>query len=133
MATILPLRCAGEISAIYMGDNTDAIPTPAPAQNLEKINKPSVGAKAIPKEEIKKTPAAKRRAGLLPTLSEYVPANRHPAIAPSAGLPVANPSQYAFSPNCLCKKGSAPEITAKSNPNRYPPKADMNEMAIIFF
>ena len=70
IATILPLTGAGEISAIYMGDNTEAIPTPIPAQNLEKIKKSLPGAKAIANEEIKKTAAAKSNPALLPYLSE---------------------------------------------------------------
>jgi hypothetical protein len=35
------------------------------------------------------------------------------------------------SANCVRKKGSAPDITAKSNPNRYPPNAEIKEMPIM--
>jgi hypothetical protein len=52
-------------------------------------------------------------------------------MAPSARLPVAKPSQYSLRLNSSFKKGSAPDITAKSNPNKYPPKAEIKDRAII--
>src|SRR5215831_13911767 len=113
---------------MYIGDNMEAIPTPTPAirRAIRKIF--NAGANAIANDEIRKTDAAIKSPRLLPYLSETFPASKHPAIAPSAKVPVANPSQYSFNPNCSLKKGNAPEITAKSNPNKYPPSADMNEM-----
>jgi hypothetical protein len=51
---------------------------------------------------------------------------------PSANEPVVNPSQYASRPNAVFRKGSAPEITAKSNPKRYPPIAEINEINSIY-
>jgi hypothetical protein len=91
-----------------------------------------VGAKAINRDEIPKMAAAIRSPGLLPFLSAILPAVIHPIMAPKARLPVANPSQYSLSPNFICKKGSAPEITAKSKPNKYPPKAEIKERARIY-
>src|SRR5665647_3611320 len=132
MATIRPRICAGEISAIYIGDSIDAIPTPMPAQNLEAIKISLVGENAIAKEERAKMAAAVNKPGLRPYLSETTPATRQPMIAPNARLPVANPSQYALRANCFCKKGNAPEITAKSNPNKLPPKAEIKEMPRMY-
>ena len=119
MATILPLKCAGEISAIYIGDSMEAMPTPIPAQNLDAIKISLVGEKAIAKDERAKITAAINNPGLRPYLSATIPATTQPAIAPNARLPVAKPSQYSFSSNCFCRKGNAPAITAKSNPNKY--------------
>jgi hypothetical protein len=92
--------------------------TPIPAQNRVAIKTSLDGEKAIPREEIAKMAAAINKPGFRPYLSETHPAIKQPAIAPKARLPVANPSQYAFSSNCFCRNGNAPEITAKSNPNK---------------
>src|SRR6187399_799049 len=127
MATIRPLYLAGAISAIYIGESIEAIPTPMPAINREAIKKSLLGAKAINKEEIPKIEAAIRSPGFLPFLSAIFPAVMQPIIAPNAKLPVAKPSQYSVRLNFSFKKGNAPEITAKSNPNRYPPKAEIND------
>src|SRR5690349_7327207 len=93
IATILPLRCAGEISAMYIGESIDAIPTPRPAQHLAAINKSREGAKAIASDEPAKIKAANNKPGRRPYLSATVPAIRQPNMAPNAKLPVANPSQ----------------------------------------
>jgi hypothetical protein len=53
-------------------------------------------------------------------------------MQPNANEPVVNPSQYASRPNCVFKKGSAPDITAKSKPNRYPPNAEIIEISTIY-
>jgi len=118
IATIRPRICAGEISAIYKGDNIDAIPTPAPAKNLAIIKISLVGAIAIAIEERANKDAAVNRPGRRPYFSATHPATRQPAIAPKARHPVVKPSQYSFKPNCSFKNGNAPDITAKSKPNK---------------
>ena len=96
----------------------EAIPTPMPAINRDAINKSLFGANAMNNDEIQKTEAAISNPGLLPFMSAIFPANTQPMIAPNAKLPVAKPSQYSLRLNLIFRKGSAPEITAKSNPNK---------------
>ena len=74
MATILPLSLAGAISAIYIGESIEAIPTPIPATNLDTIKKSLLGAKAMRREEMPNTEAANNKPGLLPFLSAILPA-----------------------------------------------------------
>ena len=84
-------------------------------------------------DEIQKTKAAINNPGLLPFLSAILPAAIQPTIAPNAKLPVAKPSQYSLRLNLSFKKGNAPEITAKSNPNKYPPNAEIKDKARMYF
>src|SRR6187455_2971136 len=98
-----------------------------PATNREAMNKSLLGANAMNNDEMQKTEAAINNPGFLPFLSAIFPAVMQPIIAPNAKLPVAKPSQYSVRLNFSFKKGNAPEITAKSNPNRYPPKAEIND------
>ena len=74
MATIRPRICAGEISAMYMGDNIEAIPTPMPAQSLAAIKVSLENANAIASEEIANIAAAINNPGLRPYLSDTAPA-----------------------------------------------------------
>jgi hypothetical protein len=115
-----------------MGDNIEAIPTPTPAIKRAAINEKSVGANAIANEDKAKMHPEIIRAALRPRFSESLPASKHPRMHPSASEPVVNPSQYAFRPNSVFKKGSAPEITAKSNPKRYPPRAEIRQINSIY-
>jgi len=84
-------------------------------------------------DEIQKTEAAINNPGLPPFLSAILPAAIQPTIAPNAKLPVAKPSQYSLRLNFTFKKGNAPDITAKSNPNKYPPSAEIKDKARIYF
>ena len=113
-----PRICAGAISAMYKGDNMDAIPTPAPAKKRAIIKISLEGAIAIATDERVNKDAAVNRPGRRPYFSVTHPATRQPAIAPKARQPVVKPSQYSFKPNCSFKNGNAPEITAKSKPNK---------------
>src|SRR5512145_2928458 len=109
---------------MYMGDSTEAIPTPTPAQKRAQMNTLKLGANAMAIDEIANVAAATNNPGRRPYLSARLPAAKHPAMAPNANEPVVNPSPTASSPNWLRKNGNPPVITAKSNPNRYPPIAD---------
>src|SRR6478736_1211543 len=100
---------------MYMGDNIEAIPTPMPAANRDIIKKSRFGANAINNEDIPNTKAASSNPGFLPFAAAILPDKMQPIIAPRAKLPVAKPSQYSLRLNSVFKKGSAPEITAKSN------------------
>ncbi len=52
-------------------------------------------------------------------------------MQPKAKDPVKKPSHHGLSINSVLKKGNAPDITAKSNPNKYPPNADIKEIPRI--
>lgn len=93
MATILPLTDVGAISAMYIGDNIDAIPTPDPATKRAMMKLCVLEEKAIASDDNPNMAAAVNKPFLRPNFSEMVPAIRHPKIAPKARLPVANPSQ----------------------------------------
>jgi hypothetical protein len=68
-----------------------------------------------------------------PFLSAILPAAIQPTIAPNAKLPVAKPSQYSLRLNLSFRKGKAPDMTAKSNPNKYPPNAEIKDKARMYF
>ena len=107
----------------------EAMPTPIPATNLEKMKKSLVLEKAIAREEIKNKAAAANKPGFRPQRSAILPADKQPTMQPNASDAVAKPSQYSLRLNLSFKKGKAPAITAKSNPNKYPPSAEINEIA----
>ena len=56
-ATSLPRILAGDISVIYIGETTDAMPTPSPPINLAMTNSIKVRVKAEKTAEIKKRSA----------------------------------------------------------------------------
>src|SRR5688572_24953568 len=117
---------------MYMGDNIEAMPTPIPAKKRAAIKKSLFGENAIPREDIPNTAAAINSPGLRPFLSASLPALTQPIMAPRARLPVANPSQYSLRSNFSFRKGRAPDITAKSKPNKYPPSAEMKDKARMY-
>src|SRR5688500_9197911 len=118
IATFLPRTFAGEISAMYIGHSIDAIPTPIPAAKRISIKKVRPGENAIAMEETAKIKAASIRPRLRADLSANLPAIKQPAIHPKAKEPVKKPSHQASSINCTFRNGKAPDITAKSNPNK---------------
>src|SRR5688572_17570573 len=128
MATLRPRTDAGETSAIYMGLNIEAMPTPIPAANRMAINTVREPDSAMPIDDKANMIAAVISPGRRPYLSASAPAIKQPTIQPNAREPVRNPSHQGVKPNMVRKKGKAPEITAKSNPNKYPPRAEINEM-----
>jgi hypothetical protein len=52
-------------------------------------------------------------------------------MQPNAREPVRKPTHHTFSSNTFLRKGSAPAITAKSKPKRYPPRADIKDIPRI--
>jgi hypothetical protein len=66
MATILPRKWAGEISAMYMGDNIEAIPTPIPARKRAAMKTSLEGETAIPSDEIANTATAVNKRAFFP-------------------------------------------------------------------
>src|SRR5689334_12095664 len=98
MATLRPRTEAGEISAMYMGLNIEAIPTPIPAAKRMAIKTVSEPDKAMPIDDNANTMAAVIKPGLRPKRSANAPAIRQPAIQPNASEPVRKPSHQAVKP-----------------------------------
>src|SRR5687767_14102695 len=98
--TILPLSFAGEISAIYIGDSSEAMPTANPAKKRAVIKNVMEVAAAISRDETVNTSAAIINETLLPKRSEDLPAYTQPAMQPNANEAVVNPSWYALRLKC---------------------------------
>lgn len=125
------LECALPIQ-VYRGLSIEAIPTPIPAQKRMATKKIKLGAIAMPNEERAKIRAAVINPGFRPKRSARDPATRQPNIQPNAREPVRKPSHQAFKANTVLRKGSAPAMTAKSKPKRYPPKAEIKDIRRIY-
>src|SRR5215210_5213268 len=132
IATLRPRIFAGDISAMYIGLNIEAIPTLIPAAERIVKKTGSDEENAMPNDEAVKMRAAVISPGLRPRRSESLPAIRQPTIQPRAREPVKNPSETGVSPNAVRRKGRAPEITAKSKPNKYPPNADIKDIPRMY-
>ena len=91
-ATSLPLILGGATSEIYIGANTDAIPTPMPPISLAEISTLKFGGIVEPKAEIKNSIAASIKIGVLPYLSLKVPAMAAPVMAPTSAELVNHPN-----------------------------------------
>ncbi len=85
----------------------------------------------MPADDNANIKAASNNPGLRPYRSVNAPINKQPAIQPNPSEPVRNPSSQTSRPNSVLKNGNAPEMTAKSKPNKYPPRAEINEMAMM--
>jgi len=72
----------------------------------------------MPNDDTANINAATIKPGLRPYLSAISPAIRQPAMQPNASDPVRKPSHHGLRLKTVRKNGKAPDITAKSNPNR---------------
>src|SRR5688500_12999326 len=113
---------------MYTGLSKEVIPTPIPAAKRMNTKKEKEPAIAMPADDTAKINAATHRPGFLPYLSENRPVTRHPTMHPNPREPVRNPSSQTSRTKSFLKNGSAPDITAKSNPNKYPPNAEIREI-----
>src|ERR1039458_2706187 len=81
-ATKRPGRCAGAISAIYIGVDIEATPMPNPPKKRKMTKNGIEGATAVPIAEIKNRIAARNNAFLRPKRSETGPTIRTPNAQP---------------------------------------------------
>jgi len=118
-----PRSWGGEISEMYSGEATVAIPTPKPPMNRASMKKYFSGAMPEPTAETKYSTPIHRSVFLRPYRSVGQPPNKAPKTVPhSAALihsPCMTPSRR-HSDWIFC---SAPEITIVSNPNKKPASA----------
>tara|TARA_B100001750_G_scaffold79267_1_gene62901 strand:- start:3159 stop:3575 length:417 start_codon:yes stop_codon:yes gene_type:complete len=91
-ATSLPRILAGDISVIYIGETTDAMPTPSPPINLAMTNSIKVRGKAEKTAEIKKRRLQSIRTFFLPAQSAIRPAIKAPKVHAIIKLLTAKPS-----------------------------------------
>ena len=95
-ATSRPRILAGDISAIYIGDTTDATPTPIPPMNLAITNSVKDRGRAERMAETIKRTAHRIRTFFLPVQSAIGPAINAPITQAIIRLLTANPSWYEF-------------------------------------
>src|SRR5690242_6529846 len=126
--TMRPLMLAGDISAMYMGDSIDAMPTPRPPMMRKNTNQNSWCERPTPIAEMPNRKADNISPGFLPYRSEIDPAIRHPAIQPRYRLLTAKPLPHSLRWKYGVMNGSAPEITEISKPNNSPPRAEITDM-----
>src|ERR1035441_8069926 len=80
MDTRRPRRCAGAISAIYMGVDMEAMPMPMPPSQRNRMKVQMSRGKEVPMAEIRKSVAAMSKAFLRPNRSEMGPTIRTPPL-----------------------------------------------------
>jgi len=93
IATRRPRTRAGEISAIYMGEMTDAPPTARPPMKRNSPKETIPHARALPTAEVKyKTPSSLRMARR-PYRSAGLPKRRAPITVPISAVTTTDPCQ----------------------------------------
>lgn len=118
-----PRILAGEISAIYMGETTDAPPTPSPPINRKNKKLYQSHARPDPSAEIRYKIASRINTERRPNLSAGLLINIAPMMVPIRALATENPSWKDVNSNVVLNHSVVPEITAVSNPKRSPPRA----------
>jgi len=106
-----------------MGDKTDAPPMANPPIKRKVTNIARDVEKAVPIAEIRNNRASIFNMNLLPYISPGLPIDIEPIIQPTNAELTAHPSIASDSWKYFVMKGTVPEITAVSNPNKSPPKA----------
>lgn len=98
MATIRPRYRAGEISAVYSGDTTDAPPTASPPSQRKNRNDHQSQANAQPTAETKYSTPNQASVPRRPRASAGQPAPSEPMIVPISALATVKPSRLSLSP-----------------------------------
>ena len=91
-ATSRPRSRAGEISAMYMGETTDAPPTPIPPMKRKNSNEYQSQARPLPTAETKYSTAMHTSTARRPSASAGRPATIAPRIVPIKALATVKPS-----------------------------------------
>ncbi len=122
-ATSRPRYRAGEISAMYSGETTEAPPIPRPPRKRKKQKQYQLQGIAQPMAEMKYSTATTISAGRRPKRSAGRPAATDPTMVPIRAAATVKPSQNSSSANTCFRASVVPEMTAVSKPNNRPPKA----------
>ena len=91
MDTNRPRKCAGAISAIYIGDKLEAIPMAKPPTKRNTLKKVKECTAPVPTAVQINNPAAKIKIGLRPKRSLSLPALSAPNKQPIKALLIAHP------------------------------------------
>ncbi len=125
-----PRRCAGAISAMYVGAITDADPIARPPTKRQSMSPPTLPGNAEPIAEIMKSTAATRMAWMRPRRSAMRPAYQAPTAQPSSAMLTMKPVCAGLVPYCAAMPGTAALMTEESKPKRKPPRAATTETPI---
>src|SRR5450759_3054310 len=98
MATNMPRFLAGETSATYMGDSTEAAPTAKPPNKRDAIKRVDDVAMAVTEHETAKKSATMIRMLLRPYLSVSTPEPKAPIMAPTNSELTPQPNCSSFHP-----------------------------------
>src|SRR5690348_1618059 len=120
-ATSRPRHFAGDISAMYIGDTTDAPPTASPPTNRKIMNGHQPHASAQPMAEAKYRAPSRNSIARRPRASAGLPTVMAPRMVPINALATVKPSVNGVRANVSLSQSVVPEITAVSKPNSRPP------------
>src|ERR1017187_10028178 len=118
----------GDISAMYMGETTEARPTPTPPMIRKALNSIMFEGNDEPIAPTPYIKAVQTRVFFLPILSASAAPKKGPQMHPIVALLTANPTSSGVRWNWLLRKITAPETMDMSNPNRRPPTAATAEI-----
>ena len=90
--TSRPRDCGGAISAIYIGETTEAPPMASPPIKRKRISEIQSQAKPQPTAETKKSTARTNRVRLRPIRSAHLPTAIEPGMVPIKALATENPN-----------------------------------------
>ncbi len=113
-ATIRPRKCAGVISAIYIGVEMDAMPMPTPPMKRNRMKMPMSLGTAVPRAEARNISAARNIASLRPKRSEMGPTSSTPVAQPMSTQPDAQPFMKSPRAKRAVSGSMAPEMTPVS-------------------
>src|SRR5580658_9284694 len=131
IATSRPRAAAGDISAMYIGETTEAPPIARPPKKRKKRKEPQFQGNALPKDETKYSTAIASSVLRRPYVSAGRPTTIEPTIVPMSAEatvnpsqnPPENPSQAASRLKTNFRASVVPEITAVSKQKSRPPRA----------
>jgi hypothetical protein len=97
-ATSRPRSAAGEISAMYMGDTTEAPPTPMPPTKRKSSMDHQSHARAVPTADTKYSAAIANNTRRRPKASVGRPTTIEPRMVPTRALATVKPRPKPLSP-----------------------------------
>ena len=118
-----PRLWAGEISAMYAGAITEAIPMATPLSTRQRANSHAEKANPVPTELTRNRIADIFMVGMRPYRSATLPAYQAPTAQPSRATATTMPVRWLLMANLYWIASTAPLITALSKPKRKPPMA----------
>ena len=109
-----PRKCAGAISAMYIGVDMEAMPMPMPPSQRNRMKVQMSRGSAVPIADTRKSTAARSNAFLRPNRSETGPTISTPVAQPISTHPDAQPFITTSSWKRTVRNSMAPEMTPVS-------------------